>query len=56
MDTLALWSGIVIGTVIVFVTLMRPRAPKPRSRADIRREWTHARPNWQGHEGWGGRE
>ena len=56
MDTLALWIGIVIGTVIVCLTLLRPRAPKVRSREDLRREWSQARPNWQGHEGWGGRE
>lgn len=56
MDTLALWIGIISGTLAVCAMILRPRSPKARPQADIRREWSQARPNWQGHEGWGGRE
>jgi hypothetical protein len=56
MDTLALWIGIISGTLVVCAVILRPRSPKARPQADIRREWSQARPNWQGHEGWGGRE
>jgi hypothetical protein len=56
MDTLALWIGIISGTLVVCAVILRPRSPKARSRAEIRREWTHARPNWGGSDGWEGRE
>lgn len=33
-----------------------PRRAQPKTRADLRREWSQARPHWQGAEGWEGRE
>ena len=58
MDNLALWIGIVIGTGLVLALVIVPARParRIRQRADIRREWTQARPNWGGSDGWEGRE
>jgi hypothetical protein len=56
MESLHIWIRITVATVVVCLTLLRPRRPKVRPQSDIRREWSQARPNWQGHEGWGGRE
>lgn len=56
MDTFPLWIGIASGTLVVLALMFRPRAPKVRERSELHREWSQARPNWQGHEGWGGRE
>ena len=56
MEPLSLWIGIGLATLAVCLTLLPRRKPKARSQSEIRREWTQARPNWQGHEGWGGRE
>lgn len=46
-----------VAAVAVVLALAPIRAPRRRkSRADLRREWSQARPHWPGHEGWEGRE
>lgn len=43
-----------VAVVLALVPLRAPRRPKTRS--EIRREWSQARPHWPGQDGWEGRE
>lgn len=46
-----------ISAVAVLLALVPIRAPRrKKTRADLRREWSQARPHWTGHDGWEGHE
>lgn len=53
MDTMIL-MGLAAGAILLI--LWPPRWPRRRAvaktRAELRREWSQARPHWSGHEGW----
>ena len=52
METLIL-MGLAAGAILVMLCPpRRPRRARPKTRAELRREWTQARPHWPGHEGW----
>lgn len=49
--------ALAAGTILLILSPPRwPRRAQPKTRADLRREWSQARPHWQGHEGWGADE
>ena len=56
---LILAMPVAVGMLIIVAGIAWPmlrRKPKARPLDDIRREWTQARPNWGGSDGWEGRE
>ena len=52
MDRISMILG-VIGVAAVLLAVVPIRAPRrQKTRAEIRREWSQARPHWPGHEGY----